>query len=461
MDLVWREHVAQGPGSISLARSKEGIESRVAAHERHKYAPLMETAHKESSQATCVFFLPFVNTVAVDPVSMTSTVTIDVALHWAVTGIENHVTRVPTAQGEYYILNEGVVEKQGAEPVLSAALDFFFPNLKLDRTTTDEGRTPKVTEINVYRPQVGYTGPEDLHLYAYVRFAHVTVRHVFDLRRFPFDRECVTYFFMLEDQMTTEAILELHSPAHIFDCLSCFDDGVDAATDTSSVIGARLVPDHSTEEWSNVMRKHSMGTDEERFRWEQKTAPTYANMELRLDVKRESAYFLTKVVYVVMALMVMESATFLMEPSFADRSTVTLTLFLTAIAFQYAVAGLVPQLSYNTSLDSLVIFMYMLLFVSYAENVLVSTLVEGPLSLLSVPIPEGQLFLLFLLTIALYCGHFLISGFQHAAVPSRAFTELYTYTLDDCLPVSMACFDAREKAALQAQCTVFDEKQGK
>ena len=139
----------------------------------------------------------------------------------------------------------------------------------------------------------------------------------------------------------------------------------------------------------------------------------------------------------------------------------TLTLFLTAIAFQYAVAGLVPQLSYNTSLDSLVIFMYMLLFVSYAENVLVSTLVEGPLSLLSVPIPEGQLFLLFLLTIALYCGHFLISGFQHAAVPSRAFTELYTYTLDDCLPVSMACFDAREKAALQAQCTVFDEKQGK
>jgi len=397
----------------------------------------------------------------VDPVSMTSTVTIDVALHWVVKGIEKYVSRVPTAQGEYYVLSEGVVEKQGDEPVLSASLGFFFPNLKLDRTATEEGRSPKVTEINVYRPPVGYTGPQDLHLYAYMRFAHVTVRHLFDLRRFPFDRECVSYFFMLEDQMTTEAILELHSPEHIFDCRSCFDEGVDAAIDTSSVIGARLVPDHSTEEWSNVMRKHSMGTDEERCRWAQKTAPTYANIELRLDVKRESAYFLTKVVYVVMTLMVMESATFLMEPSFADRSTVTLTLFLTAIAFQYAVAGLVPQLSYNTDLDSLVIFMYMLLFVSYAENVFVSTVVEGRPSLLGIPISEYFLFTVYLLTITLYCGHFLISGFKHAAMPSKTFTELYTYTLDDCLPMSMACFDAREKAALQAQCTVFDWKQGK
>jgi len=57
-----------------------------------------------------------------------------------------------------------------------------------------------------------------------------------------------------------------------------------------------------------------------------------------------------------------------------DRFNLTLTLFLTAVAFHFVVSSELPKIAYATRLDKFIAFMYVLLFLTAIENVVASRL---------------------------------------------------------------------------------------
>ena len=129
-------------------------------------------------------------------------------------------------------------------------------------------------------------------LYMYRIYRNV-VRVEMDLRDFPFDRQSLTFSFMLQDQPSTEAYLQLHQLSHLTDASKCLDKNVDGAADGYELMGCRFVPDICEEEWSEVMAKHDLLTEKEREGWTQTGGQArFSNFEIRFDVCRESFFFL-------------------------------------------------------------------------------------------------------------------------------------------------------------------------
>jgi len=60
-----------------------------------------------------------------------------------------------------------------------------------------------------------------------------------------------------------------------------------------------------------------------------------------------------------------------MDPStLPDRTAVTVTLFLAAVAFNFVIGAQLPKVAYNTKLDYYLLAVYLLVTVSVLENVL-------------------------------------------------------------------------------------------
>jgi hypothetical protein len=73
-----------------------------------------------------------------------------------------------------------------------------------------------------------------------------------------------------------------------------------------------------------------------------------------LELRRQSGYYVTKIVVGLAFLIVMEMATFAIEPSGPDRIAGSITVFLAMVAYLFVVSSDVPKISYNTRLDDYV-----------------------------------------------------------------------------------------------------------
>jgi len=112
-----------------------------------------------------------------------------------------------------------------------------------------------------------------------------------------------------------------------------------------------------------------------RYAEENKEASPFHEMTLVLEVERRPEYYITRIMSVIIFVLSMAGGVFFVDPeALNDRFNLTLTLFLTAVAFHFVVSSELPKIAYATRLDKFIAFMYVLLFLTAIENVVASRL---------------------------------------------------------------------------------------
>ncbi len=163
-----------------------------------------------------------------------------------------------------------------------------------------------------------------------------------DLRRFPFDRQTlavrVQSFTWTSDQMVfvPDATRVGFSPESPFEGLRV--TGVDAVVERSHVAGWEL---------------------------------DFSEFVARIDVRRQSAFFVWTVFVPVTLIFLISCAMFVVPlDEFAERLGIALTALLACVATQFAISFNLPQISYLTVVDRIFVVTY----VCIAAGVLASTL---------------------------------------------------------------------------------------
>jgi hypothetical protein len=91
-------------------------------------------------------------------------------------------------------------------------------------------------------------------------------------------------------------------------------------------------------------------------------------MVFSLDVKRDSSYFIYKVITPLVLIVMMSWLVFWIDPSLvASQISVSVTAMLTMIAYRFAIAGLMPRLGFLTNLDNFVLASTLMVFLSMVE----------------------------------------------------------------------------------------------
>jgi hypothetical protein len=308
---------------------------------------------------TFVYFLPYIAELDnVDAVAMTSTSKIDVVVHW-------QDDRLIEKSGTTYRWKRKAFGDNDPSKINSWE-NLWHPNLKMDFVKDGDAKG-EVMNIEVMRTADGTP-----HIMMYFSFT-VTVKHPMDLRHFPFDTQVLLYFFMLEDQpAATQAILLPHEASHMIEAKECLAETADSKSDVYEILDIKLIPTIVEEEWSRVLTKFGILSEADRAAHSSDVVLTYSNMELRILVRRQPFFFVVKVAVVIWVLMMMAPVTFWLErTAVQDRLGVSVTLALTAVAFQYVVNAYLPALPYLTSLDTQVMVMYLLYAYVFFENVAV------------------------------------------------------------------------------------------
>lgn len=307
--------------------------------------------------------MPYVSRLErVNPIAMSSKCTVNVVLHW-------RDDRIIKKEDCIYVFDWSCFGGNDPRSIESWKDTVWHPDLRLDYIVggAEEGEG-EVLNIEVMSAADGTP-----HAMMYLLFTY-EVRHKMDLRWFPFDTQALVYYFMLIDQpAATAAVLVPHEVAHMLDASGCLGDDVDDATDGYAITKVRLVPDACEEDWSRVLSKFGILSETEKaYASGGRRVLTFSNMELRVLMRRQPFFFIAKVVAVVLVLMLLAPVTFRLDSdAVADRLSISVTLILTAVAFQYAVNAFLPILPYMTCLDSLILFMYILYTFCFFENVAV------------------------------------------------------------------------------------------
>jgi len=98
---------------------------------------------------------------------------------------------------------------------------------------------------------------------------------------------------------------------------------------------------------------------------------TYSQVCVEISLVRDYGYYMRQVIMMVALIVLMSWSIFFMPASdLAERTGITVTLFLAAIAFNFVVGGSLPKISYNTKLDSYLLTSYLLIAASLAQNVI-------------------------------------------------------------------------------------------
>ena len=388
----------------------------------------------------------------IDPLRMSCFVHVEVALRWR---DERVVQPCPDGDGDgesaagetFYRIDPALLDDVD-DPNDPGWEKIWRPNLVLDQIIGDEDEAGHLSEMACCRDPT--TAQPMLYMY---RIYQNTVRVDMDLRTFPFDRQNVSFNFMLQDQASTEALLKLHQLLHLTDASACLDAKVDGATDGYELVGFRLVPDVCEEEWSEVMSRHGLLTEKERRAWATTGGlAKFSNIEFRFDVRREPFFFLSKTVMVVYVLLLMEIATFHMaEDDIGTRTSVSLTLFLTAVAFQFATSSDLPKLPYLTYLDKLMVFMYLMLFAAYCENAVVFKMAERKGSDDSVADIDSTFEKVYIACTAVSFVFMCICGVRASYTVPKSYLALYHDTLDTVDQEQLKQLDASVLTALHAQ----------
>lgn len=246
--------------------------------------------------------------------------------------------------------------------------ELWRPRVELEAI---EGREGEIKSLFVARAPD--TGERQLVMHQYW---DATVSHDLDLRRFPFDRHCLKYFFYMHELDASQCTFQLHDVQHLVDARAVLQNVANAGASGNlaksgvTVRGIRLVPDVCQEEFSRVMAANRLLDSA----WHGR-APKYANLELRMDVSRNLTYHMSKTLLVMQLMLAMMLGIFSIHPSdLGTRSAVAVTMLLAAVAFQYTIALSLPQLPYNTAIDYVILVAYVLFVVAYGESVYVARL---------------------------------------------------------------------------------------
>jgi len=104
---------------------------------------------------------------------------------------------------------------------------------------------------------------------------------------------------------------------------------------------------------------------------------TFPHFVYGLKIERKSGFFISKVAFVFgMCLVCAWAAFFLDPPDIGDRLSLLITLFLTAVAFQFVINEKLPSIPYLTTMDRFVNVCYCLLLVTVVESVVVYQLFQ-------------------------------------------------------------------------------------
>jgi hypothetical protein len=93
-------------------------------------------------------------------------------------------------------------------------------------------------------------------------------------------------------------------------------------------------------------------------------------MVFSLDVKRDTSFFIYKVILPLILIVMMSWLVFWIDPVLvASQISVSVTAMLTMIAYRFALAGMMPRLGFLTSLDYFVLASTLVVFLSMIEVV--------------------------------------------------------------------------------------------
>jgi len=91
-------------------------------------------------------------------------------------------------------------------------------------------------------------------------------------------------------------------------------------------------------------------------------------MVFSLDVKRDRSFFIFKVILPLILIVMMSWLVFWIDPTLvASQISVSVTAMLTMIAYRFALAGMMPRLTFLTSLDYFVLASTLMVFLSMTE----------------------------------------------------------------------------------------------
>lgn len=104
---------------------------------------------------------------------------------------------------------------------------------------------------------------------------------------------------------------------------------------------------------------------------------TYSDFRLEFILRRKPKFYITKIYLQFLILLIMDLMVFLLDPSdIATRSSISITLLLTAVALNFAVQTSLPKINYNTTLDQFINTTYFCLFLVFLEGFLVFKMEE-------------------------------------------------------------------------------------
>jgi len=103
----------------------------------------------------------------------------------------------------------------------------------------------------------------------------------------------------------------------------------------------------------------------------------FHNLDITFKLQRRSEYYIQKIVFLFTFIFTMAACSFLVAASDSGtRTGITVTCFLTAVAFHFVIVGSLPKVSYSTRMDHFMVFMYTFIFLAYLENILIFNLVN-------------------------------------------------------------------------------------
>jgi len=327
------------------------------------HAPSMIAEHHPlllpPSSPTLVYFLPFVPSISsIQSTDMSSHCNIEVVLHWQDDRILKHDPHTDT-----YYFNPECFEGLSGNDISSWEGRVWRPKLELDYVVEKGDEAPSVFNVEVIRNRDGTP-----HVMMYLSFT-ATVRHTMNLRWFPFDTQAIVYWFVLDCSAVDTAVLVPHDLTHMLDASECLGDRVESGADGYRIRQARLVPNICQEDWARVMSKFHIRTESSKASESSGKLLLHSNMEVRVLITRVSFFFMAKVILIVYGLIAMAPITFYFDvDAVVDRVTVSSTLVLTAVAFQYATSAYLPILPYMTALDNVILIMYGLFALCYFQN---------------------------------------------------------------------------------------------
>jgi hypothetical protein len=138
-------------------------------------------------------------------------------------------------------------------------------------------------------------------------------------------------------------------------------EDVNLIASPSSRISERLtMPDWEVTGWDFVPSDISIDGE----------SPSVHGMVFTVEVKRDSSYFIYKVILPLILIVMMSWLVFWIDPSLvSSQISVSVTSMLTMIAYRFAIAGMMPRLGFLTSLDYFVLASTLAVFLSMIEVV--------------------------------------------------------------------------------------------